>query len=300
MKLLRKIFFAVLLAMNVSSCEKDFVVKEQTDAKRMTVNCNFDNYRVFRVYLTQSSSLSGNSSLQPIPDARVELFENDSLIIVLPYVPTDTASTFGAYKSDFSPTPGNKYGIKITHPVYGIVIAEDVLLNLPQINYYAVESYGDYSTNSDVKFRFQLHDDGATEDYYRINLWQWGTQRLMIDSVWQTSDFSYGAKPELLCDVSDTVRDNGYFLLFSDKNFNGTDKEIKLHFWGVDSAFAEKVNAVVELQHVSKAHYEYYRTLELYQHSGYDAEPVYVYNNINNGYGIFMSSAINSMYVQVK
>ncbi len=300
MKFLQKLFFAVLLTMNISSCEKNFVVKDQTDAKRMTVNCNFDNYRVFTVYVTQSSSLSGNGSLKPITDARVELFENDSLIAVLPYVPTDTGNTFGSYKTDFFPTPGNKYGVKITHPVYGIVTAEDVMLNLPQINNSTLESYGDFSTNSDVKFRFQLHDDGATEDYYRINLWQWGIQKVMIDSVWQTSDFSYGAKPELLCDVSDTVRDNGYFLLFSDKNFNGTDKEIKLRFFGVDSALAEQVNAVVEFQHVSKAHYEYYRTLELYQHSGYGAEPVHVYNNINNGYGIFMSSAINSMYVQVK
>lgn len=300
MKFLQKFFFAVLLTMNISSCEKDFVVKDQTDAKRMTMNCNFDNYRVFTVYVTESSSISSNTSLKPITDAHVELFENDSLIAVLSYVPTDTGNTFGSYKTDFFPNPGNNYGIKITHPVYGIVTAEDVLLNLPQINNSALESYGDYTTNNKVVFRFQLHDDGATEDYYRINLWQWGTQRVLIDSIWQTVDFSSSAKPELLCDVTDTIRDNGYFLLFSDKNFNGTDKEIRLRFFGVDSSYAEHVNAVVELQRVSKAHYEYYRTLELYQHSGYGAEPVHVYNNINNGYGIFMSSAINSMYVQVK
>ncbi len=300
MKLLLQLFLVVVFTIQISSCEKDFVVKEQEHSKRMTVNCAFNNYQTFFVYVTQSSSVSGNTSLLPIADALVELFENDSLIEILSYIPTDTANTFGSYQSHIYPSPENKYSLKITHPLYGVVNAEDVMVTVPVVNSFELKSYGTFTTENLVKFNMQLKDDAATEDFYRINIWQWGTQHILVDSIWQNVEFSSSAKPELITPLNDTVRDNGYFLLFSDKNFNGTNKDIQLQFRGVDSSFAEHETVTVELVHISKAHYEYYRTLELYQHAGYGAEPVHVYNNINNGYGIFMSSAINSMTVQVK
>lgn len=283
------------------SCEKDFVVKEQEQAARMTINCEFDNYSVFKVYVTQSSSLSGLATIVPITNARVELYENDSVLFVLPYVPTDSANTFGSYQSTLIPVSGRSYTVKVIHPVYGIATAKDFLPPLPDVSTYQIDHYGNRQEKNKVFFRLQFHDNPSTTDYYRVNVYTLGkrwVQNTFGDSTIQ-EDYNW-ARPELISDLTDTVRDNGYFMLFSDKSFNGTDKELKFWFKGIDTARAIEAQVVVRFEQVTTAHYDYYRTLERYHQTDQNEEPVHVFGNIDNGYGIFSGAAIYSEYLTVK
>ncbi len=300
-KFFRLITFILFASIFFVSCEKDFVVKEQEQAARMTINCEFDNYSVFSVYVTQSSSLSGLATIIPITNARVELYENDSVLFVLPWVPTDSANTFGSYQSTFIPVSGRSYTVKVTHSVYGVATAKDFLPSTPEVSTYLIDHYGNSQEHNKVFFRLQFHDNPSTVDYYRVNVYTVGTHWVYNSPTDSTiEDFGTWVRPEFISEVTDTIRDNGFFPLFSDKSFNGTDKELKILFAGLDTSKTLTAKVVVRFEHVTPAHYLYYQTLERYHQSGQNDEPVHVFGNIDNGYGIFSGAAIYSQFLDVK
>ena len=222
---------------------------------------------------------------------------------MLTYIPSDTANTFGSYQSQLIPQQGKKYLIKAIHPLYGVVTAEDVIPVPAQIISHDLLQYPDTINNlKDATVKFKFKDDAGAENYYRINAWLYGTYRsvnqngdTIENSSWQ------GLRPEMLTAVSDTVRDNGWFLLFSDKNFNGLEEELNLKFNNIQVADDfSSLNLYVELYTVSKTNFEYNKTLELYRHTNSNAEPVHVYSNVQNGYGIFAGADFQRMEFVVK
>lgn len=300
MKYRLKTFTGIFLLLS-ASCEKDFTVKEQLDAQRMVVNCHFDNWNTFHVYLTQSSPLTGSAQMVSINDAHVELYLEDSLKEILPFVGTDTANSFGSYQSQLTPLPGKKYSLRITHPVYGVVTADDVVPQIPDITSFNLISFKDSVMHGSAEFSFSFNDKPG-EDFYRINIWMWG-QRQYVNQSGDTilESWSNGFRPQLLTNLQDTVRDNGWFILFSDKNFDGQHKEVRLQFNSMYLSAFKNLRLAVELRHVSPAHYRYYKTLQAFRDSGYNtSQPPVVYSNINNGYGIFCAEGNASMQVQVK
>lgn len=300
---MKKIFAFMLLLSFISSCEKDFVVKEQSTSKGLVLNCLFTDTWRMAVYVTASYTSIGANTIQPVSDAVVELYEDDVLKEVLTYVPSDTLGTFGQYQSQLIPQKGKKYKIKAIHPLYGTATAEDVVPLPAQILSHQLLQYPD-TTNKlrDAIVSFRFKDDGSQENFYRVNVW-FEVTNVLTHPNGDTSEYKYtnGLRPYLLTSLSDTVRDNGWFLLFSDKSINGTEKEVQLKFNSVPNAdYAKSLNLWVELFTVSKTHFEYHRTHELYQQSGNLAEQVRVFSNVQKGYGIFAASAFQSMHFVVK
>ncbi len=291
--------FLILL----SSCENDFDAPERDAAKRMVLNCRFTDAWQMSVYLTESYTTTGSNNINSLEGAKVELFEDGVFKEELAYVPSDTGNTFGSYRSALIAQEGKKYMVKATHPLYGTVTAEDEMPLAAQILSYSLLHYPDSSAgdrNALVKFRFR--DDGSKNDYYRVNVWmeaRWNT----VNSTGDTLEHSYiyGFRPELLTTVADTVRDGGWFLLFSDRSFNGQDKELQMEFRYVpEPEEYSSVRLWVELYTVSKAHYEYYRTLQIEGNFNGPSEPVHVFSNVQNGYGIFAAENFERMEFVVK
>lgn len=300
---MKKIFAMLIFIATISSCEKDFIVKEQNTSKGMVINSLFTDAWTISVYLTSSYSSSGSNNIEAITGARVELYEDSIFKEVLTYVPSDTLSTFGSYQSQLVPHAGKKYFIKAIHPLYGIATAEDEIPMPAQIISHDLLQYPDTLNHlSDATLKFKFKDDGSTENYYRINAWVGGTYRYINpngDTI--ESQYSEGLRPELLTTVSDTVRDNGWFILFSDKNFNGLQEELNLKFnnMPVSNDFSS-LNIWVELYTVSKTNFEYHKTLDLYRHTNSNAEPVHVNSNVQNGYGIFAGADFQSIEYVVR
>jgi hypothetical protein len=75
-----------------------------------------------------------------------------------------------------------------------------------------------------------------------------------------------------------------------------------MQFDNLDTAAFSNLDVYVELHTVSKDHYLYQQTLQLYRSSSNSksSEPVHVYNNINNGYGIFAGEDFQSVKFTVK
>jgi len=297
-----KTYPVILLLVMAAACEKDFPMEERPDAKKMTVNCLFDNYGIFRVYLTESSSALHSSDIMNLTDATVSLYENGSYRETLQYVASDSLNTFGSYRSLFKPLPGKTYAVEVSHQAYGLTTAEDIIPPVTPITSASLITMGDYLEQDDAIFDIEFNDDDAAENFYRINTWLSYTQKVFNPDTIAT--FTSGIYIDQEESLSDSVRDNGWALLFSDKNFNGQHRKLTLHFealqpWLITSSY--EVILHIDLNTVSRAHFEYFRTLDDYRQSySDDMERPIVYSNIENGYGIFAGSAVSTVEIRIK
>ncbi len=297
---LNYLLLLVMLA-GVTGCEKDFVVDEQTAGKRMVVNCMFDNFRPFTVYVTESSTQTGYAPFHCLNDAVVELYQGSTYLETLTYIPSDSIASFGAFKSQTMAEPGKAYSVKVKQARYGEATASDYLPTVTPLVTAGLESYGNAANNFASVARIRFGDNVAADDYYRLNTWMswdfWAVNE-QGDSVLLQQGAAL--RPQPLNALSDTVRDNGWYLLFSDKGFNGMEKDLRFSFSGIPLEALEHVNIYIELHHVSEAHYRYFRTLEAYRASNPQSEPVTVFGNIINGYGIFCGEGISYAVLPVK
>lgn len=269
---------------------------------QLTVNCLFDNYSSFRLYLTRSSSILAPMNIVSVADARVYLYEEDTFREVLVYVPSDTANTFGAYQSSFTPVFGKKYSIRVEHPHYGIVTANERMPVLIRMDSVRLVSKGDASQNQDGIVEIFFSDIAAEKNMYRLNTWL-QMQRAVVnettgDTVISTTSDGRKATPEE--ELSDFFQESSWSILFSDGTFNGRQMKLTLHFKAVRLSRYEEVNLYVDLLHISQAYYDYIKTLKQQRSSNEDDDFLPVYGNVKNGYGIFAGSAIHSAMIKLK
>jgi hypothetical protein len=299
----RWVCFLALFLLGLTGCEKDFIIDEQQQDNKLTVNCIFNNYSVFKVYVTRSNSLSGSSKLVSVSDAVVTLYEDDTEKEKLVYVPSDSANTFGSYQSALIPVAGKKYTIKVEHSTYGTVTASDVMPALTTINNLQLITYND-TANSDLStLQMNFADDGSSANYYRLSPLIIVTTKLLpggtTDSV--DHDYVYATRPIALSDLIGEVRDNSWDLLFTDRNFNGQNKVLKFNTTSASLLPNDKAVYYVQLHTVSYNNYQYYKTLELYRNSNNgQSEPVHVYGNVQGGYGIFAADNLFQVPVTIQ
>ncbi len=297
--------FLLVGVITFTACEKDFIPPEQQSAKMMTVNCLFDNYGVFRVYLTESSA-PGNNNVISLSDAVVGVYENGAFKETMSYIPSDSLNTFGSFQSSFIPAFEKKYLVKINHPVFGETTAEDVMPALAPIVSSKLIAKGSYAPYQDAIAEISFDDDANTENFYRLNPWLWVSWAIYDPATGDSSHAEFfGLRVRVEESLADTVRDNNWALLFSDKNFNGQHKTLRLHFKPFTNFYFvanvhDSMNLHIDLNNVSKTHYEYFRTLEIYRQSDDDQEQPDVSGNIQNGYGIFAGSAVSTGVIGIK
>jgi len=293
--------FVFTLLLNLCSCEKDFVPKEQAGAQKMVVESLLDNVQNIKVYVTESASPNTSSGLNPLRDAMVELYKNGSLLQVLPYVPSDSANTFGAYQYPGLAEPGSRYAITVTQAKYGTATSTDLMPPVPVGSNGQIVYYGTSANDFQTKVHLEFQDNGAEENFYGISVFQYGLNAKVSD-LGDTVFTAYASinRPQLLETVSDTVREYNTALLFSDKSFNGQNKMIDLVTKTIDLKKVYSCSLYVELIEVSRANFNYYKTLEHYQKTNNGSDGAKVFGNIQNGYGIFMSQSVYPMSFVVK
>ncbi len=135
--------------------------------------------------------------------------------------------------------------------------------------------------NNQRKITFKINNTNSSENYYILKLFAIDDDTIETEqyfTIYSTCIISSG---------------NHSSYIFSDKNYETQDIEIKL--FSEDNNF---LSYVIELKNISKELFNYYKTLELYNaayegnidiETGFviSSNPVTMYSNIENGYGIF-------------
>lgn len=282
----------VFVMLCFSSCEKDFMMEEPEGASKIVVNCLLSRNNGIRVHLSKSNFIPIEEQLQTMRDAQVELFENNIPVGMLPFVLHDSSDVFGFYQWDQLPVAGNRYSIKVTHPEYETVTALDTFPNQPHVNSCELIEYGDSADNLVGRLRLNLQSESDIVGYYAILFWQTG-RAFTVNSAGDTTfrEFEIKTPPLLRSTLSDTAA-LGY-LYFSDRDFTGSAKDIHFEFKTISLERVQEAALRVELFQISRAHYEYDKTLHLYNITPNGSELPAVFSNIHNGYGIFMSQSLH-------
>lgn len=229
---------------------------------------------------------------------------------------------------------GKTYQLEVSCPGFETVTAETTvpmpveLISIDTLSLYKLEG-NQILFHQYYKLRFI--DPAVENNFYRlinkkiVGKWsnaQYNEDTIRYFSIYEMGGTSYfNSSDPIFGDESDDA--NSYifggvwnsFAVFNDELINGKDYQLEVYqstgFWGDDEQVAEQIKdnlntsignfekTTIFLQSISPELFLYLKSIELqsFNDGGPFMEPVPVYNNINNGYGIFGSYTSTNLEV---
>jgi hypothetical protein len=247
----------------------------------LTVNCVFNPDSLWTADISQSIYILDEEETTFIANATVVVYENNVPITTLVH------KANGRYQSpDWKPEIGKSYKISAAALNYPSATSFSTLPNATPIHSVEIKKVEkNHSVETNVKLKFI--DDPAVRNYYQVlasveyEYFDYGDDEI------ETSQYPAGIEsldPLIQKENEDMSWDNGF--LFTDTFFDG--KETEISFRVADHV---GVGVRVRLRNVSEDFYKYMRAVQLQRRTEGNplAQPVNVFNNIDNGFGIFAS-----------
>lgn len=252
-----------------------------------------------KVYLTHSMAPESNSSYSYIKDAVVLLKQNevviDDLQLQLDEVFDNDSSFY--YLTDYTMQANTTYQLEVKHPTYPTALAQMTTLSAVKIESVILGEVMDYQRN----LRFTINDPTTEDNFYLLKLKFKATEMMWEEDDPKWMGLWFESNEPSFEENNDFWEDqyDGRKVLFNDQLFNGTRKtfSVEVEYWNeIDSL-------QVILYSVSKDYYKYHQSRRLQNQDDGDtflgAEPVVVYNNIQNGFGIFASKSEEEVKLSV-
>jgi Domain of unknown function (DUF4249) len=281
---MRKLIFVILLFV-VCACELVVDVDVPFEGAQLTVNSffNTNNYQwEATVSLNRSIFEKDEEPYQLVTDATVSVYDENGNANTLSH------RGQGRYISNTEkPLAGKRYRLAVSAPGYETVESESVAPVPVPITDFTIEQQSLNESLITIKFK----DNGAEQNYYfAFADVESETYNSITDEVatFKTKVFMNKSEEEGGQLNSQFIQiEEG--ILMSDALFNG--KEFELSFKTSSRNFNGGAYSHISatLYTVSKDYYEYKATKYLQnENSGNPfAQPVNVYNNIKNGFGVF-------------
>jgi hypothetical protein len=264
--------YFILLVLLFTSCEKYIDMEIPDNGRKIVANCIYTDTGNIVVNLSMSRFILDNSEYNPLSGATVQFYENNEFKGFLNEFNT------GIYiSSGFNASKGFEHKLIITKGDQ-IITAVSHLPNSVSISFEDTSrvqrEYNEY-----MRLRFTISDPGANDNYYMIGFTikdQWAEEMGEKYSVYFYTDEPF---------IEEYGMD-GYGV-FSDESFSGQTKTMAFDFDLYN--FPSDTNVLYfNLLSVSKDMYMYVKTVNAQQANDSPfAEPVMVYTNIDNGFGIF-------------
>jgi hypothetical protein len=274
---MKKLSIALMVALLIS-CELIVDVEVPFEEEQVTANSLFSPDSLWSVQLNLTRNILDEEPFKEIHDAQVVVLEGDHQVATL------THAGHGLFRSDTErPAPGKAYTLSVRAPGYSDVQASaSIPIPSPITGVDVYES----TSNQNTMLKVTLKDDGAEANYYelymdlenerydfqtkQLEIWRHRLQLISEDPAIQTDDDSYSNS-----------------IIFKDALFNG--REVDLTFRTAGGGISRHGMSTITLKTLSEDAYNYIRTSRLQDMTSGDpfAQPVNVYNNIQNGFGIF-------------
>ena len=301
-----------LAALLAASCTKEITADLKDESGNPVLNGFFHPDSVISIYLTRSKPvLSGaapmpidsNSSFLPgydsIPDATVLVYDNE-----VPHTLSYDAAE-NAYRSTWKPLEGHIYRVACLFP------GEEKEVSTESQTVLAPKGLSEFSADSTesngnllLMARFSIQDEAASEDYYHV---------ILTHRCYMNGELIHVSPAHVDDDEGDPTGASGgagafanvaykeiypYFgVSFSDAGANGQAIRFKLPLFVAEfPCDGGEARLHAEVRKTSKAYYEYINSVTDYgNYSGGGnpfGTPVQIYNNINNGIGIWATYTV--------
>ncbi|MCH8316906.1 MAG: DUF4249 domain-containing protein [Bacteroidetes bacterium] len=291
---IKKILFIFSAIACLWSCEKvEDIVDFPRHKSRLVVNGFFHADSRWEFDVSKSLSVIDNAPLAKINNASIQIFENDILIETLTFLFKDGTHD-GFYYSDNKPVFGKNYSIVVSADGFETVSAADKLptpvpivstdLKIIDSSFFMSNDSNIYGyINSAVSIKF--NDPAGEENFYQLEVLYHYKIYNSDSSSYQPRFISFHLKSDDLS-IEEGLGGN---IIFSDLIFDGQTYEISAEFTHTHYNAPPEFTYYIYLKSLSKSCFLYKKTYGLYLNRMNNpfAEPVQVYNNIENGFGIF-------------
>ncbi|WP_372936130.1 DUF4249 domain-containing protein [Mariniphaga sediminis] len=280
-----KTLFIILLAPTLFlSCEKD-VTFEFDRPSKLCLNCILNPDSTITARLTLSRNIENSSAFQPIDDATIMLYENGMELNTL------TSKGEGDYYLNYHPKHQNEYKIVVLHPDFDNLEATTVIPRQPVV-YHKPDTleYIEAGHFYLLDVHYEIHDMSGPTNYWLY--WKHtlhgvtysGGGFLSLNAPFiddfnrrLDSDAEYGFVYSYYVRISDVGYEESVL------GFNASGKtESFTNFLSADEHYDKYIKSSV------KAHLNSEGELPF-------KEPVQIYSNIKNGYGIFGACTITTI-----
>lgn len=291
----------------LTSCEKEVYIKTPPFEPKVVLNSSSRindtiNVTVARTLSVQEMQYSTEARLA---DATVKLYVDDVYKETLEF---DMSTV--TYRSHTIAEAGKKYKLMVDAQGYKEVTAEVVaplLIPISSISHIA-NARIDQDGNPQDELKITFTDPAADGDCYIVKVIPAG------DSISQYYSRRNGFCVNTTDPGTETVANDNVDIntcLFNDDIFirdilfNGKQKDLILYMSPHDIApgvtdFSDSTYAYVELVHVPETFFKYEKSYRVAKQTNDNpfAEPVNVYSNVKNGYGIFTISNSDRKYLK--
>jgi hypothetical protein len=287
-------YIVLLFAIALVGCEKIIEPKDLPDQDpKLVLNSVLYTTQSVTANISSSKSILSGKAYKLVTDAECDLYEDGSWVERLKH------DSLGYYTGTYMPVADRQYMMKVNAPGYPGIDATTKMP--PAVTKVRVERYdtNTYTYNNYImymglrqimgsgKFKIWVTDDPALKNYYSF-----ATIASVFDSVGNKLDLqvspsfyantgstqlSYGTE------VSDEVLVNGREVFIdADVNIYSTN----------NTANAYSIEILLQVSNISEEVYRYKQTVIQQAAMGpnFFAEPVLVYNNVQNGMGLLGST----------
>ncbi len=292
---MKKIISIVFCSLFIFSCQKAIEIDRDTIKPKLVVNCILSPEEdTIKLSLSESRDLLYDKTTFPIvQNATVELFENGTKLGNLNFKD-------GLYVLPYTVKNGRSYNLKASKEGFDDVTAVTSISSPISNTKVTIEELDNNSLNSNVLLTDIVNED----NYYQVTM-KWG--EFTDDSAIINGEFyyepwlnTYSCSNDFIIEYpqSDLLEGSscGDRFLFSDANFKNNSYNFKTFTYAgsyYPNQEGYKTRVIIEVSSLNYDFYNYYITKSIFQNNLGNpfAEPVPVYSNIENGYGIFGSSS---------
>ena len=317
--------FLPAIALSLVACETVVDVDVPNEPTRLVANAFLQADSTVVLELTQSQSILTNSDIRPVSGAEAVLLEEGRAVTTL-----EETQRAGVYTASFTPTVGRSYTLQVSkvgfEPVEATTFIRPPVMirefSFDTVAFRSVVDYGD-SVVTEVNFevdevRISFDDPAADRNYYEISAYRFEVYArdsfdnqgnyVQTDTIRTRVPLSLESDDPALAEgegdflASDAAVAYGEVLSFNDDFFNGNNYSFQFDPNAYyDPNWAEPQLYVV-LRTIDEGQYRYFRSVDLqYENDGNPfAEPVQVYSNVENGFGIVSGSSADEVVVNLE
>ncbi len=290
---MKNIFIALYILIGLTACETVIEIDIPTGKPFIVANSFFNADSSWSVELFYSRHILDDSFFRPVEDATVTILAPEGLEIPL----AKDEEKPGLYvNTEQKPLINVEYTLQIQKDGYETVTSTSKLpvpVPIKRVEFENTTGLSDTNENLTAKVIF---DDPAGQNFYELYvmaLFDYYYVNFQDDTIHQ-----YSYRKVYLETTDNTLVDNSWnngSLIFRDILFNNSEAGINLKFsnYYYNNIDIKRLDFYLISQ--SREYYLYNETANLQDYNSGDpfAQPVQVYNNIQNGKGIFAGYSIS-------
>lgn len=288
----------LILMIFICSCEKDVDVDIPEFEQKLVANCWFTDDGDWYLRVSKTRYILDDGLIELVDNAEVKIYEEDSLIEILPYIIDGIYGLSNGYVAEVNKT----YRLLINCDGYPELSATEILLEKPNVLSINIDVENRIMNNNMIGYYANIYFNNIHEsqNFYHLLVYRdYITQERIEENeiIYYPGDTIYN---DIVHFHVDEMIDNDICHLTSwfveDRYFPDSNTPLQLLI--DQNSFENTVCFNFIINRITENYYNYGNVIDSYSNGGLIelngmaygySEPSQISTNINNGYGIFAS-----------